>query len=204
MSFKKYSLAAAIVLAMGMGSAMAADTPSDTGTITFHGLVSNNTCKISLNSQTAQDGNDFDVTLDTVYVKNFAASLGGASSTLGQTPFTLDLSECDNATVKSASAQFDSWGGSSSNTGGLLVPPSNLQGAAANVNLVLTNNGNGATDQVKIDQSNNTQIATVSTDGTAHLDYLVAYTQGEGWDATNNPVTAGTVQAQVAFTMIYK
>ncbi|MBJ9847635.1 MULTISPECIES: fimbrial protein [Citrobacter] len=201
MSFKKNSLAAVVALVMGAGSAMAADVPSDTGTVTFHGLVSSNTCKISVDNKIDQNGNDFDVNLDTVFVKDFANALG-AGSTLGEKNFTLNLTECDPATVTSASAQFDSWGGSSSTSEGMLVPPANLQDAAANVNLVLSNNGNSNTDQVKVDQTNNTQIATV-TNGIGNLFYRVAYTQGQGWDTTNNPVTAGTVQAQVAFTVIY-
>ncbi|MBJ4592700.1 fimbrial assembly protein, partial [Salmonella enterica subsp. enterica serovar Typhimurium] len=126
MFFRKYSVAAFIAMTLGAGSAMAADP--DTGTITLHGLVSNNTCKISLDNKIDQDGNDFDITLDTVFVKNFATALG-ANSTLGEKQFTLNLSECDNATVKDASAQFNSWGGSSSTSGGLLVPPAKLQGA---------------------------------------------------------------------------
>uniref|UniRef100_UPI00388F7612 fimbrial protein n=1 Tax=Citrobacter portucalensis TaxID=1639133 RepID=UPI00388F7612 len=134
--------------------------------------------------------------------QNFATALG-ENSTLGEKQFTLNLSECDNATVKDASAQFDSWGGSSSTSGGLLVPPANLQGAAENVNLVLANNGNGATDLIKVDQTNNTQKATISADGTGDLFYRVAYTQGQKWNADSSPVTAGTVQAQVAFTVIY-
>ncbi|EBX1353127.1 fimbrial assembly protein [Salmonella enterica subsp. enterica serovar Okatie] len=198
MSLKKYSLAAAIVLAMSAGSAMAADT----GTITFHGLVSGNTCKISIDNKIDQNGNDFDVTLDTVFVKDFAQQLG-TSSTLGEKNFTLNLTECDPLTVKSASAQFDSWGGSTSTSDGILVPPANLQGAAANVNLVLSNNGNSNTDQILVDQTNNDQVATV-TNGVGNLFYRVAYTQGQNWDATGSPVTAGTVQAQVAFTMVYE
>lgn len=86
----------------------------------------------------------------------------------------------------------------------MLVPASNAQGAAKNVNLVLSNDGNSATDQIKVDQTNNNQKATLGTDGTANLYYKVAYTQGQGWDSTSNPVTAGTVQAQVAFTMAYE
>lgn len=43
MFFRKYSVAAFIAMTLGAGSAMAADP--DTGTITFHGLVSNNTVK---------------------------------------------------------------------------------------------------------------------------------------------------------------
>lgn len=67
MFFRKYGVAAFIAMTLSAGSAMAADP--DTGTITFHGLVSNNTCKISLDNKIDQDGNDFDITLDTVLLK---------------------------------------------------------------------------------------------------------------------------------------
>lgn len=201
MSFKKYGMTAAVAMVLSAGSAMAAN---DTGTITFHGMVSNNTCQVSLDQKIDQNGNDFDVNLDTVFVRDFANALG-TTSTLGEKKFTLSLTGCDTATAKKASAQFSSWAGSSSTEGGLLVPPSNAQGAAKNVNLVLSNDGNSATDQIKIDQTNNTQKATIdTTTGAGNLYYRVAYTQGQGWDAASNPVSAGTVQAQVAFTMIYE
>lgn len=201
MSFKKYGMAVAVAMVLSAGSAVAAD---DTGTITFHGMVSNNTCQVSLDQKIDQNGNDFDVTLDTVFVRDFANALG-TNSTLGEKKFTLSLTGCDTATAKKASAQFASWAGSSSTEGGLLVPPGNAQGAAKNVNLVLSNDGNSATDQIKIDQTKNTQKATIdAATGAGNLYYRVAYTQGQGWDATSNPVSSGTVQAQVAFTMIYE
>lgn len=204
MSFNKLGLATVVAMVLSAGSAMAADPiPSDTGTITFHGMVSNNTCKVSLDQKIDQDGNDFDVNLDTVFVKDFATALS-TDSTLGEKKFSLTLTGCDSATVSQASAQFDSWAGSSSTSGGLLVPPTNTQGAAKNVNLVLSNDGNSATDQIKLDQANNTQRATVDAAGAGALYYRVAYTQGQGWDANSNPVTAGVVQAQAAFTMIYE
>lgn len=198
---KNYGLAIAMASILAAGSAVAAD---DTGTITFHGMVSNNTCQVSLDQKIDQNGNDFDVTLDTVFVRDFTNALG-TTSTLGEKKFTLSLTGCDTDTAKKASAQFSSWAGSSSTEGGLLVPPSNAQGSAKNVNLVLSNDGNSATDQIKIDQTNNTQKATIdATSGAGNLYYRVAYTQGQGWDAASNPVSAGTVQAQVAFTMIYE
>ena len=204
MSFKKVSMGMAIALALSAGSAVAA-VPGDTGTITFHGMVSNTTCKVSLDQKIDQSGNDFDVTLDTVSVADFGTTALGTTSTLGEKKFSLSLTGCDTETAKKASAQFSSWAGSSSTEGGLLVPPSNAQGSAKNVNLVLSNDGNSATDQIKIDQTNNTQKATIdATSGAGNLYYRVAYTQGQGWDATTNPVSAGTVQAQVAFTMIYE
>ncbi|HFV9242920.1 TPA: fimbrial protein [Enterobacter bugandensis] len=201
MSFKKYGMAVAVAMALSAGSAVAAG--SDTGTITFHGMVSNNTCQVSLDQKIDQKGNDFDVTLDTVKVADFSSALG-TTSTLGEKKFSLSLTGCDYETVKKVSAQFDSWAGSSSTEGGLLVPPSNAQGSAKNVNLVLSNAGSTATDQIKVDQVNNTQKADISAAGAANLYYRVAYTQGQGWNATSNPVSAGTVQAQVAFTMQYE
>jgi len=201
MSLKNVGMGVAVALALSAGSAVAADP--DTGTITFHGMVSTNTCQVSLDQKIDQSGNDFDVTLDTVFVKDFADQLG-ATSTLGQKKFSLSLTGCEAGTAEKASAQFDSWAGTTSNEGGMLVPASNAQGAAKNVNLVLSNDGNSANDQIKVDQTNNNQKATLGTDGTANLYYKVAYTQGQGWDSTSNPVTAGTVQAQVAFTMAYE
>ncbi|WP_426729010.1 fimbrial assembly protein [Enterobacter cloacae complex sp. 358K9] len=168
---KNYGLAIAMASILAAGSAVAAD---DTGTITFHGMVSNNTCQVSLDQKIDQNGNDFDVTLDTVFVRDFANALGN-TSTLGEKKFTLSLTGCDTATAKKASAQFSSWAGSSSTEGGLLVPPSNAQGSAKNVNLVLSNDGNSATDQIKIDQTNNTQQATIDpTSGAGNLYYRVA------------------------------
>lgn len=109
MSFNKLGLATVVAMVLSAGSAMAADPiPSDTGTITFHGMVSNNTCKVSLDQKIDQDGNDFDVNLDTVFVKDFATALS-TDSTLGEKKFSLTLTGCDSATVSQASAQFDSW-----------------------------------------------------------------------------------------------
>ncbi len=128
---KKYGLSIALASVLAAGSAVAAD--SDTGTITFHGMVSNNTCRVSLDQKIDQNGNDFDVTLDTVFVRDFSTALG-TTSTLGEKKFSLSLTGCDTETAKKASAQFSSWAGSSSTEGGLLVPPSNAQGSAKNVN----------------------------------------------------------------------
>ncbi|MCH0622175.1 fimbrial assembly protein, partial [Klebsiella pneumoniae] len=99
---KKYGLAIAMASVLAAGSAVAADP--DTGTITFHGMVSNNTCQVSLDQKIDQNGNDFDVTLDTVFVRDFANALG-STSTLGEKKFSLSLTGCDTATVKKASAQ---------------------------------------------------------------------------------------------------
>ena len=71
-------------------------------------MVSNNTCQVSLDQKIDQSGNDFDVTLDTVFVKDFANALG-VSSTLGEKKFNLSLTGCDPDTIKKASAQFKSW-----------------------------------------------------------------------------------------------
>ncbi|POP41584.1 fimbrial assembly protein [Superficieibacter electus] len=196
MTFKKYVLAAAVMAVMS-GSAMAVDAPSDTGTITFHGLVNSGTCLITMPDDFTQDGNDFDVQLETVQVADFAAntkSANSVTSTLGETPFKLHV-QCDvSKNIESVSAQLDPWAGSSAGNEGILVPASNLQGAATNVALVLRNGVGG--DQIKMGQANG-GTATALVNGAADLNYAVAYT---------GPSTAssGKVQAQVAFTMDYE
>lgn len=198
MKIQKYAVAVAVLTAVS-GSAMAATYTSDNGTITFHGMVNNNTCTISMKNEplNPQAGNDFNVNLPTVNVADFTTSTAGVDSTLGKTPFTLVV-DCAADTVASASAQFNSWAGTTSNNAGELVPPANVQGAAKNVSLVLHNDGNTKTDQIKIDQANNTQSVTLDANGHGELDYVVAYVG----PATG--VTSGSVQAQVAFTMNYK
>lgn len=196
MALKKYALAAA-VLATISSSTFAAD--ADRGTITFHGLVTPNTCNITLKDDplSSQTTKDFNVTLPTVSVEDFTpGTAADVNSTLGQAKFALSVS-CADTELQSADAQFDSWGGSSANNEGALVPPTGLQGSATNVSLVLHNDGNTKTDLIKIDHPNNTQSTTL-TDGKGELNYTVAYMG----PATG--VTSGSVQAQVAFTMNYQ
>jgi type 1 fimbria pilin len=199
MAFKKYALAAVILAAIS-GSAIAADAPSDTGTITFHGLVNPNTCLITMtgdstSGQTGVNNNDFDVTLATVNVADFTTNKNSANSvtsSLGETAFNLNV-KCDGAkNIATVKAQLDPWGGSTASNDGLLVPPTNLMNAAGDVALVLKD---GAGAQVKMGQANGT--TTPLTSGEAQLDYTVAY---------SGPATAtsGMVQAQVAFTMDYE
>jgi hypothetical protein len=61
---QKYAVAVAVLTAVS-GSAMAATYTSDNGTITFHGMVNNNTCTISMKNEplNPQAGNDFNVNL---------------------------------------------------------------------------------------------------------------------------------------------
>ncbi|ELW2863167.1 fimbrial protein [Salmonella enterica] len=195
MTFKKYVLAAAVMAVMS-GSAMAADAPSDTGTIKFQGLVNSGTCAVTMPDASTQDGNDFTVKLATVDVADFAANTKSAnttSSTLGETPFKLHV-VCDTTKlITSVAAQLDPWSGATASNEGLLVPASNLQGGAKDVALVLKNGVGGA--QVKMGQTNST--ATNLTAGVADLNYAVAY---------SGPATAtsGKVEANVAFTLDYE
>jgi type 1 fimbria pilin len=50
MKIQKYAVAVAVLTAVS-GSAMAATYTSDNGTITFHGMVNNNTCTISMKNE---------------------------------------------------------------------------------------------------------------------------------------------------------
>lgn len=201
MTFKKYAVAAALLTAIS-APAMAVDYANDTGTITFHGKVSGNTCKIALSGKIDQSGaNGFDVMLDPVFVSDFGTAALGNTSTLGEQKFDLELTGCDTSIVK-ATAYMQSWGGSGASTAGFLVPQANLTGAAKNVNLLLSNNTATKTPIV-LNQHSSDQVATV-TNGAGTLKYAVAYTQGDNWANTTNPVTPGDVVGMVGFTISYQ
>ena len=97
----------AIALALSAGSAVAATASNDTGTITFHGMVSNTTCKVSLDQKIDQSGNDFDVTT-TPYLLLILAPLLWVLPAPWARKIQPALTGCDTATVAKASAQFNS------------------------------------------------------------------------------------------------
>ncbi|EJX0402990.1 fimbrial assembly protein [Salmonella enterica] len=200
MAFKKYALAAAVMAVMS-GSAMAADVAN--GHITFHGLVNPNTCQVTMAGEAVnQNGNDFDVTLDTVDIADVQAlTTDDVNSTLEATPFYMDV-KCDapaaGVTAK-VSGQFAAFGGATTDSTGALFPASNVAGAAKDVAYVVKNlDDNGAAvSQVKMGQTNDVK-ATLDETGAARLAYNVAYMK------TGDAVSSGTVIAQAAYTISYE
>ncbi len=180
---KKLVLAVSIITVLaGVSTAQAAST----GTITFNGLLTANTCDVSVAGQTA----DATVVLPTIST----SQLTGATQTAGRTGFDMALSNCAG-TLKTASAFFESGSSVDVNTGRLL----NMSGTATNVDLQLRD-GTSASQAViqagNTNQVTNTSYVDVSS-GSATLPYAVEY-------YAKGATTAGTVVSNVVYSIQYK
>ena len=176
---KKSILALTLALAVpGIHSAMA-----NTGTITFNGELTSNTCNVSVNGGSANDT----VILPTVS----EGVLGSAGKTAGQTQFALELSGCTGS-LQTASAYFEA--GTGVNSDGRLVNT----GTAQNVDLQLRDSSNGgavikagSTEQVA-----NAGYVTLAS-GAASLPYTAEY-------YSTDVAGAGSVIASVTYNIQYK
>lgn len=176
---KKSILALSLALAIpGIHSAMA-----NTGTITFNGTLTSNTCNVSVNGGNASDT----VVLPTVS----EGVLDAAGKTAGQTRFTLGLSGCTGS-LKTASAYFEA--GTGVNGDGRLINT----GSAQNVDLQLRDSTkSGAVIKAgSSEQVNNAGYVTLAS-GAASLPYTAEYY------ATGKAV-AGNVTSSVTYNIQYK
>jgi len=181
MRMNKLILASAI-------AALSAPALAVDGTITFNGLVTDQTCEI-----TTPAGNDFTVTLPTVS----ATTLNAAAQTAGRTPFSINLSNCSSdgkvATYfePGPTVDFDT---------GRLVNQANAADAATNVQIQLLGENSlfipvqaagagGAQD--------NSQWVDVTAGGAADLNYYAEY-------YATGAATAGTVNSSIQYTIIYQ
>jgi major type 1 subunit fimbrin (pilin) len=178
---KKTILVSALTLALGViTNAQAAG-----GTITFNGLVDASTCTAAVDGGAA----DATVVLPTVSTRDLAT----AGKTVGQTSFSIDLSECEG-TLKTAAAYFEGTPSQVDLITGRLVNT----GTATNASLILTNGTTGSTIVVgSASQGNDTGAFKDVSTGSVTLPHTVAY-YAEG------AVGAGTVTGQVNYTVIYK
>lgn len=180
---KKLVLAVSIVAALVSVSAAQA---ASTGTITFNGLLTANTCDVSVAGQTA----DATVVLPTISINQLTA----ATKTAGRTGFDMALTNCAG-TLQTASAFFEAGSSVDVTTGRL----HNMTGTATNVDLQLRD-GTSASQAViqagNTNQVTNTSYVDVSS-GTATLPYAVEY-------YANGATTAGTVISNVVYSIQYK
>lgn len=180
---KKLVLAVSIFTAVVSVSAAQA---ASTGTITFNGLLTANTCDVSVAGETA----DATVVLPTISV----SQLTTATNTAGRTGFDMALTNCAG-TLETASAFFESGTSVDITTGRLR----NMSGSAENVELQLRD-GSSATQAV-IQAGNTNQIANTSyvdvSTGSATLPYAVEY-------YATDETKAGTVVSNVVYSIQYK
>ncbi|MFZ4215753.1 fimbrial protein [Pantoea endophytica] len=90
--FKKIMLSAAIVAAMGTTAVQAATS----GTISFEGSIVDATCTVDTSANITQTVN---------LGKQDAGDFDGVGTTVGQTPFSISLTDC-NTDIDGASVTF--------------------------------------------------------------------------------------------------
>lgn len=177
---KKIILAASVIAAFGAVNAAQA---ASTGTITFNGQLTANTCDVSVEGQ----GADATVVLPTLGTSVLAAP----SQTAGDTRFNMALTKCAG-TLKTASAYFQD--GATVNAQGRLKN----SGTATNVDLQLLD-GSGSRGVINV--GSGTQATTTTyvdvSGGSATLPYSVRY-------FATAATTAGTVVSSVVYNLQYK
>ena len=174
------SAIAAAVLSSGMVQA------ASTGTITFNGELTANTCDVIVDGQTA----NATVVLPTVST----SQLQTAAKTAGDTGFVMALNNC-SGTLETASAFFEAGASVDSVTGRL----KNLTGGATNVSLQLLDASSPS--QAVIQAGNQNQVMNTTyknvTSGSTSLPYIVRY-------YAEAPTTAGTVVSNVVYSIQYQ
>ncbi|WP_431223677.1 fimbrial protein [Serratia sp. L9] len=180
---KKLAIVASLAVVFGSaGMAQAAST----GTITFEGELTANTCDVIVDGQDA----DATVILPTVGTNQ----LNGAGITAGDTGFSMALNNC-SGTLSTASAFFEAGASVDPTTGRL----KNLTGTASNVSLQLLDASNASQEVIQAGNANqvtNTTYVDVSG-GSASLPYTVRYFA----EAVTSP---GTVISNVVYSIQYQ
>lgn len=180
---KKLTIVASLIAVFGtVGMAQAAST----GTITFNGELTANTCDVVVDGQQA----DATVILPTVST----SQLQIATRTAGDTGFVMALSNCAG-TLETASAFFQAGASVDAVTGRLL----NTTGGATNVSLQLLDAS--SPNQAVIKAGSQDQVTAMTyqsvTSGSATLPYIVRY-------YAEAPTTAGTVVSNVVYSIQYQ
>ncbi|MBL5904974.1 fimbrial protein [Serratia fonticola] len=180
---KKLTIVASLIAVFGtVGMAQAAST----GTITFNGELTANTCDVVVDGQQA----DATVILPTVST----SQLQTATRTAGDTGFVMALSNCAG-TLETASAFFQAGASVDAVTGRLL----NTTGGATNVSLQLLDASSPTQAVIKAGSQDQVDAMTYQdvTGGSATLPYIVRY-------YAEAPTTAGTVVSNVVYSIQYQ
>lgn len=178
MNMKKLVLAVAMVSALGMGAAHAADKGH--GKITFTGTIIDATCSI--------DAESLDQTKELGAISMKQLDGGGKSSPID---FDIKLHDCSTATLKNATVSFNGVAGdSTAGLDGALA----VTGQGSGVGVVITDMGGN------VIKPNVASPEMVLNDGDNDL-LFQAYVQGS---SVANAVVPGTFSSVANFMMDYK
>lgn len=181
------SLLRAAALLAGAGVLLTSPAHAYSGTITFNGKVTAQTCSINGNSAVPVD---FTVALPTVS----ASTLKTPGSTAGRTMFTLQLSAC-TPTSGNVQAYFESGPTTDTTTGNLILD--NISGSADNVQIALLNADGTPIKAGFAPGSQGTNPVSIDATGNATLTYGAQYV------AVKGAAQGGTATTRVVYTLVY-
>lgn len=176
------NLATTTLSTVAVLAALSTSAFATNGTITFNGLINDDTCNIKVNNGASSAS----VTLDPVS----ASLLNAASKTTGEKKFTIALSECNNET--GTVYAFFEQNASNVSTDGRLI---NSGGTATNVTLQLKDEGGSVINIGSDDQTINPFTQTM-VNGATTLTYSAEY-------YAEQAVTSGTVLTSVTYAINY-
>lgn len=196
---KKAILAAAMVMAMGSTSAMAAD--AEGGQINFHGLVSATTCSKVVSTSRGDESTDGNVYLETATPADITTEVADSTYGAKAEPFSIILNCKDAAEVTTGTKASLSMVSAFGNTKGTLDNDTNLtaagMAAAKNVNIAI--HDDVTKTLMKVDGAD-VHEATFSEGKIATYNFVASYVKANGSDT----VTPGHVTTNAMYTFTYQ
>ncbi|RJT21017.1 fimbrial protein [Buttiauxella izardii] len=182
MKMKKLSIAAIVMLGLGVNAAQATD-----GTINFHGTVTSPGCNVVTGAE------NLTVNFTAMPVAALSPLASGTTTSELQKPFSIKLENCPTA-IQSAVMKLSGLVSGYNNK--IFTGPSGT-GTAGTVGYVVSE---AATPSTYLVSNTSTVYGKPLTAGNNSLDYLVGMSRTTG----NKPVTTGTMNAVINYELSYQ
>ncbi|EIK1203839.1 fimbrial protein [Salmonella enterica] len=207
---KKTLSLAVMVMAMGAGSAMAADVPVAAGQITFNGQVDPATCiaKVVDGSKTSI-GSDGTVTLKTVTLADMKAAATVAQNTTGLNPkdfsITVDCTGADadlkNVALYMSSADFANSDGTLANNTNITLGSGIKMANGVSIAVHEVEAAGGLTLVNMVNHSDKHELALDDTTRAGTYNLRASYVMAPG--VTSDAVTSGAVTTNSIYSIVY-
>ncbi|ELC2763294.1 fimbrial protein [Salmonella enterica] len=207
---KKTLSLAVMVMAMGAGSAMAADVPVAAGQITFNGQVDPATCiaKVVDGGKTSI-GSDGTVTLKTVTLADMKAAATVAQNTTGLNPkdfsITVDCTSADadlkNVALYMSSADFANSDGTLANNTNITLGSGIKMANGVSIAVHEVEAAGGLTLVNMVNHSDKHELALDDTTRAGTYNLRASYVMAPG--VTSDAVTSGAVTTNSIYSIVY-
>ncbi|EEP7841554.1 fimbrial protein [Salmonella enterica] len=207
---KKTLSLAVMVMAMGAGSAIAADVPVAAGQITFNGQVDPATCiaKVVDGGKTSI-GSDGTVTLKTVTLADMKAAATVAQNTTGLNPkdfsITVDCTGADadlkNVALYMSSADFANSDGTLANNTNITLGSGIKMANGVSIAVHEVEAAGGLTLVNMVNHSDKHELALDDTTRAGTYNLRASYVMAPG--VTSDAVTSGAVTTNSIYSIVY-